>query len=702
MAIYTERVVRVNNNKASMDKDIFIYRGNRNIEIQFTIVDHQFKFKDTNLIDRVGPTHAYVTLLTPQLQQVGTGKAQVIDGVIRLTVSSAMIDEKTECGEYTIVIDLYDEVGDAVITIPPIENQLHVLDRVTEIEDIPDELRFQFNEDTGDLDIVNINTTYDGNGEIKTIEGILLADTKARRDMERLKEDMRQVEELVNPVVDDVNQSKEDIYRIDTTVNILCDSGYHQIKVDMTQEEIQNELNKGGLIIFRTGTYEITSSLSIPSKTRILADSEVTINMTGDTALTISDARDIFIDGNITLNGAGIVVNKCLDVVINDICINAAKNGVNVIGGDNVIFNNLVTEDCSITGVKITNGDTPMNVTFNNHIDIQSTTALSVDTSSDVAIAGRITFVNPFYIMTEGMNPCVKLNNSLNAPKVIVNKATIQANGDKDTVIAIVKDNQNSQKLGNVDIIEPCLMGSGNVTTFIKIQNEASSGNIARVKVIKPERNTNGIAAIQLLGDIQNNRSVILDMDSDIFKEITHDISISTDLCAMYIQPETATQLNNINLDSAPINFECECINYSKTYSLLVKGVNIDGKSTIELKRDDYMRIKHIGNGKWTILDENFKNKMLYISPINGKLNIINARYLYTDIDTDVTFNLPDVEGVLNEIHLFVRPSDMYDITYPDEVKWTSNPPSIEADGVYEFILTYMDGTWLIGCVSYV
>lgn len=702
MAIYTERVVRVNNNKASMDKDIFIYRGNRNIEIQFTIVDHQFKFKDTNLIDRVGPTHAYVTLLTPQLQQVGTGKAQVIDGVIRLTVSSAMIDEKTECGEYTIVIDLYDEVGDAVITIPPIENQLHVLDRVTEIEDIPDELRFQFNEYTGDLDIVNINTTYDGNGEIKTIEGILLADTNARRDIERLKEDMKNVEELVSPVVDDVNQSKEDIYRIDETIKVLTDSGYHQIKSDMTQEQIQNELNKGGLIIFRTGTYDITSSLIIPSGTRILAESEVTINMSGNVALNISNAKDVVIDGNITLNGAGIIIDKCVDVIINNICVNAAINGVSVTGGDNVIFNNLITQECSAVGVNIANSDTPMNVIFDNHIDIQSTTALNVDTNSDVALAGRVKIIKPFYEIAETTSPCIKLNNDINAPKVIIDGATLQVNDSKDVVIAIVKDNQGSHKLGNIDVIQPHLMGAGNVNTFIKVQNETNESDIARVKIIKPEKNVSGNAAIQVLGDISSNRSIILDLDNSISKEVSNDISLSEDLCSMYIQSAVTRSNAKIIVDSAPVNFECSFVNYSSTYPLVIEGSDINGKTAIELKHNDYMKIKNIGNGKWTILDENFKEKMVYVRPINGVLNVINARYLYTDLSSDVEMVLPVAEGKLNEIHLFVRPSDVWDIVYPDDVKWTSSEPMLDAGGVYEFILTYMDGTWLIGCVPYV
>jgi len=211
MAIYTERTVKVNNNKSSMDKDIYIYRGNRNIEIHFTLIDPQFKFKDANMVERLSPSHAYVTLLNPQNIQIGTGKTEVVDGIIKTIIPSAMIDKKTECGDYVIVIDLYDEDGDALLTIPPIEKQFHVLERMTEIDDIPDELRFVFDEQTENLDVVNIDVTYSGDGEIKTIEGIPLHDTRAREIMSELIEDVDNFNVTVNEAVGTINGIQVDV-----------------------------------------------------------------------------------------------------------------------------------------------------------------------------------------------------------------------------------------------------------------------------------------------------------------------------------------------------------------------------------------------------------------------------------------------------------------------------------------------------------
>ena len=702
MAIYTERIIRVNNNKASMDKDIYIYRGNRNIEIQFTIVDHQFKFKDTNMVEKLTPSHAYVTLLTPQMKQIGTGKAEVIDGVIKLVVSSAMIDEKTECGEYSIVIDLYDEVGDSVLTIPPVENQLHVLDRMTEIDDIPDELRFQFDEQTGDLNVINIDVTYDGNGEIRTIEGIPISDDKARKIMADLLEEVNEFSANFDPALQDIAKAKEDITRIDAIVTELSDNGYSQIKADMNQTQIQNVLNNGGLILFRAGTYNLEAGLNIVSNTRILAETRAELVMSGGNAVSLNDVSDVHIDGNLILNGAGFSINDCTDVVINNLCVNAAENGLVLVGGDNVVINNLVTQECSVAGCRISSASSAMNVILDNHIDIQSTKALDVLTASDIGLAGIIRVIKPFYEVSEEVSePCIKLNNSINAPKVIVDRATIQANVNKDIIISIIKEDDNTQKLGNIEIVEPNLMGEGEVGTFIKVNNTKSSGNVARIKLIRPEQHVNGEAVINIVDNVAENRSVYLDLDGFGVRVVSKDITLSNDICSMYILPSESESNRIINLDNAPINFECEFINKSMTKVMNISATNIDNKNKIELKYNDYMRVKHLGEGRWTILDENFKNKLQYINALNGSLSIINARYLCATLSSDTTFKLPDISDDLAEIHLFVKPTDSISITYPEGMKWTSKEPVIE-EGVYEFILTKADGVWLIGCVSYV
>lgn len=707
MAIYTERVIRVNNNKATMDSDIFIFRGNRNIEIQFKIMDHQFKFKDTNMVERFSPSHAYVTLLTPQMKQVGTGKGEVIEGVIKLVVSSAMIDEKTECGDYTIVIDLYDEEGDSVLTIPPVEGQLHVLDRVTEIDDIPDELRFQFDENTGDLDVIEIDVTYDGNGEIRTIKGIPLADTKGRRDMERLKEDMVAVEELVQPMSANLNQAMGDIARLDPIVQTLVDSGYHQIRAGMTQEEIQNELNKGGLILWRTGSYTIAGDgLTLVSNTVIIIEGEVTLNAEGASgAIMLNSINNVMIEGNLIITKSYLRVTSCMDIVINNICVKETTgNAIAINGGDNVVLNNVVTESSGGAGIYVTNTTNAANIVINNHTDIQSYRAVAISTNSENALSGRIHFNNSLYVPADNEQPCIMLDNSINSYKVIFDKPSFNVAFNKNEIIQIRKtDGTNSQKLGNIEINDPHVTGDGVITNFINIKNTPNPGNIEKIKIDISELDLDCSSMIKLYDDVSSRKSIKLELSDNCEKEVLANVNLIDDLRCSYVLPSSASSNVTINLAGVPVNQICEFTNKSTFYSLLLSGPTINGNTDLlELKYNDYVKLKHVGSGVWIVLDENFKNKIMTISPGAGALRIPNARYLFATITEETELILPTTQATFTEIHLFIVVTDDGGLIYPENILWTQDEPELMSDCVFEFIFTRVNNKWLIGCVSYV
>ena len=671
MAIYTERIIRVNNNHASMDKDIYVYRGNRNIEIQFTIVDHQFKFKDVNLVEQVSPSHAYVTLLTPQMLQIGTGKAEVQGGVIKLVINSAMIDEKTECGDYTIVIDLYDEVSDALITIPPIENQLHVLDRMTEIDDVPDELRFIFDAQTGNLEVANIDLTYDEtSGEIKTIEGIPLHDKTARRLIENIGLDVNEYQETVDELQGDMLNAKTEINRLSPIVAELVDSGYKQIKPNMSQSEIQNELNKAGIIIIREGVYNLNDVLIVPNQTTLLMEKEVQFNFSSDSnALKLYQVKEVFIHGNLILNGSGILLEKCMDIRINGLCVNAAENGIRVVGGDNVVIDNLITQECSINGCSIENSDNAMNVEVRNHIDIQSTRSLKIVTNSNKNIAGKIHIINPFYEVSEEPDSCIDIQAVENGPNIIIDNPLLQVNNDKTMLINIHED---SSKLGNVFINKPMIKGEANINSYIKITG------------------------------VNENSNVVLDIDN-IIKVLNGDVNVTNDVCSSYIMPLDASVNVNMTLNDLPKGFECSFMNKSPLYFINIHSANIDnGLNVLQLRHNEYVKMKHIGNNQWVIMDENFRNKITTITPVDGILNVPNIRYAYVNITSETQLVLPNIEAPFAEIHLFVIAGGDGAFVYPEDIRWTNEEVSLETDNIFEFIFTKVNNTWLIGCVTYV
>lgn len=136
MAIYASRTLKIMESVTQMDKDIVLYRGNRNVYIFLSIDNLSFGFR--NLLtdyETMMPSHAYIMLLSPLYEEIPIGKTEIVDDKIRFCITEKMIDELTEVGDYTIVIDLYDSVEDSLLTIPPIEGQLKVRDRITSLID---------------------------------------------------------------------------------------------------------------------------------------------------------------------------------------------------------------------------------------------------------------------------------------------------------------------------------------------------------------------------------------------------------------------------------------------------------------------------------------------------------------------------------------------------------------------------------------
>lgn len=136
LAIYANRTLKIMESVTQMDKDIVLYRGNRNVYIFLSIDNLSFGFR--NLLtdyETMMPTHAYIMLLSPLYEEIPIGKTEIVDDKIRFCITERMIDELTEVGDYTIVIDLYDSVEDSLLTIPPIEGQLKVRDRITSLID---------------------------------------------------------------------------------------------------------------------------------------------------------------------------------------------------------------------------------------------------------------------------------------------------------------------------------------------------------------------------------------------------------------------------------------------------------------------------------------------------------------------------------------------------------------------------------------
>ena len=127
--IYTSVKVTIKNHVASIDNKIIIYRGDKNIEVQFEIVEslfRQYKLEGSNTIDNLGASHGQLIIQKPDYTYVFTDVVPTKDGKIIFTIPASLVDEESEVGEFTFQIRLIDELQDSRVTLPPVEGGIVV------------------------------------------------------------------------------------------------------------------------------------------------------------------------------------------------------------------------------------------------------------------------------------------------------------------------------------------------------------------------------------------------------------------------------------------------------------------------------------------------------------------------------------------------------------------------------------------------
>ena len=135
--IRKDLTITIDGNKASLDEPLYMYQGDRNIDIYFTIIDSKFRFSETNSNILADSTAKYSTIkvLKPNGEKIKTDKKAIEDNKIVFTINQEFADEATEIGKYKLQIQLWsiDANNQGRVTIPPIE--FEVLEPIFEDDD---------------------------------------------------------------------------------------------------------------------------------------------------------------------------------------------------------------------------------------------------------------------------------------------------------------------------------------------------------------------------------------------------------------------------------------------------------------------------------------------------------------------------------------------------------------------------------------
>ena len=127
--IYIKRNITVNNDISSIEKPVILYKGDKNVELQFNIKGNPFKFSDESEV-----AYAQLIIQRPD-EEAGPIVSEVFkyeSNTVVFVITGDMIDELKELGSYTAQIRLFNSNRTSRVTLPPIKSGIVISEPIYE------------------------------------------------------------------------------------------------------------------------------------------------------------------------------------------------------------------------------------------------------------------------------------------------------------------------------------------------------------------------------------------------------------------------------------------------------------------------------------------------------------------------------------------------------------------------------------------
>ena len=125
--IYIERNIRIKNNEAVIEQPIVLYKGDMNIELQFTIENNPFKYRTGTAV-----TYGQLVIRRPEAAPIFSEPVKMSSSKVLFTVTGDMIDELEELGEYDFQIQLLNNDQTSRGSLPPVYGGIIIRDPLCE------------------------------------------------------------------------------------------------------------------------------------------------------------------------------------------------------------------------------------------------------------------------------------------------------------------------------------------------------------------------------------------------------------------------------------------------------------------------------------------------------------------------------------------------------------------------------------------
>ena len=176
--IFTDRAVKVKRGVSSINTPIILYRGDREVEIRFTLKEEApFMFnKETgsNIIEVSEAAYGQLIIKTPNdLPAIFSEVVPTSEGKIVFKITGEMIDEIAEVGNYSFQIRLFNESMNSRVTLPEVNGGIEIREPIAS-EDTASTVVITYDATAKRL-IINDNfVSYDEITKTLHIEGLIL------------------------------------------------------------------------------------------------------------------------------------------------------------------------------------------------------------------------------------------------------------------------------------------------------------------------------------------------------------------------------------------------------------------------------------------------------------------------------------------------------------------------------------------------
>ena len=112
-----DRRTKVNNQSATIDNPVILYKGDKNVEVNFIIENSPYKHRAG-----LETTYGQLVIKRPDAAPIFSDIAKVSSGKVLFIITGDMIDELTELGNYDFQIRLINADKTSRATLPPVSS----------------------------------------------------------------------------------------------------------------------------------------------------------------------------------------------------------------------------------------------------------------------------------------------------------------------------------------------------------------------------------------------------------------------------------------------------------------------------------------------------------------------------------------------------------------------------------------------------